>query len=42
MQVKFRYGSWPRDNATEGVSGGLDRSIAAQHGRLEHIFSISI
>jgi hypothetical protein len=36
---EVRSGSWPRDNATEGVWGGLDRSVAAQHGRFEHIFS---
>ena len=35
-------GSWPRDNATEGVSSGLDRSVAAQQGRFEHIFLISV
>ena len=34
-----RLGSWPRDNATEGVSGGLDRSVAAQYGGFEQYFS---
>jgi hypothetical protein len=37
-----RVGSWPRDNATEGVSGGLDQSIAAQRGRFEQIFPILV
>jgi hypothetical protein len=32
-------GSWPRDNATEEVWEALDRSVAAQLGRFEHIFS---
>jgi len=35
----FRFGSWPRDNATEEVWAALDRSVAAQLGRFEHIFS---
>jgi len=35
----FRVGSWPRDNATEEVWAALDRSVAAQLGRFEHIFS---
>ena len=34
-----RVGSWPRDNATEEVWAALDRSVAAQLGRFEHIFS---
>jgi hypothetical protein len=34
-----RFGSWPRDNATEEVWAALDRSVAAQLGRFEHIFS---
>ena len=38
----FCFGSWPRDNATEEVWGGLDRSVAAQRGRFEHIFPISV
>jgi hypothetical protein len=35
----FRFGSWPRDNTTEEVWAALDRSVAAQLGRFEHIFS---
>jgi hypothetical protein len=35
----FRFRSWPRDNATEEVWAALDRSVAAQLGRFEHIFS---
>jgi hypothetical protein len=34
-----RSGSWPRDNAPEEVWAALDRSVAAERGRFEHIFS---
>jgi hypothetical protein len=37
--LNFGNGSWPRDNATEEVWAALDRSVAAQLGRFEHIFS---
>jgi len=40
--LNVRSGSWPRDNATEWVSGDLDRSVVAQDGHFEHIFPISI
>ena len=37
-----RYGSWPCDNAPEGVSAGRDRRDALQGDGLEHIFPISV
>jgi hypothetical protein len=40
--TQFCCGSWPRDNATEGVSDGVDRSVAAQHGCFDHFFPISV
>jgi hypothetical protein len=36
---KGSFGSWPRDNAPEEVWAALDRSVAAERGRFEHIFS---
>ena len=35
-------GSWPCDNAPEGVSAGRDRRDALQGDRFEHIFPISV
>ena len=32
------FGSWPRDNATEGVSGGRDRSDARRNAAVSSIF----
>jgi hypothetical protein len=34
-----RSGSWPCDNAAEGVSAGRDRGDALQGDGFEHIFS---
>jgi hypothetical protein len=37
-----RYGSWPCDNAPEGVSACRDRRDALQGDYFEHIFPISV
>ena len=37
-----RNGSWPCDNATEGVWAGRDRRGALQGDCFEHIFPISV
>jgi hypothetical protein len=37
-----RSGSWPCDNALEGVSAGRDRRDALQGDYFEHIFPISV
>jgi hypothetical protein len=36
------FGSWPCDNAAEGVSAGCDRRAALQGDGFEHIFPISV
>ncbi len=36
------FGSWPCDNAAEGVSAGRDRRDALQGNGFEHIFPISV
>jgi len=41
-QADFGSGSWPCDNAAEGVSAGRDRRDALQGDGFEHIFPISV
>jgi hypothetical protein len=36
------FGSWPCDNAAEGVSARRDRRDALQGNGFEHIFPISV
>jgi hypothetical protein len=40
--VDFCNGSWPCDNAPEGVSACRDRRDALQGDYFEHIFPISV
>ena len=40
--LNFSFGSWPCDNAAEGVSAGRDRRDGLQGDGFEHIFPISV